>query len=119
MVREAKVRRQQPAYPVILADEARPLKESLHSGVYDRILRIIDGARNGVAVSQVTVRRSIEPEDATWEQIVFEVRVDALHDEANAYWARISEAEEVFMDSLEPLTKKQLARTVAVHVEWL
>jgi len=111
MVREAKVRRQQPAYPVILADEARPLKESLH--------RIIDGARNGVAVSQVTVRRSIEPEDATWEQIVFEVRVDALHDEANAYWARISEAEEVFMDSLEPLTKKQLARTVAVHVEWL
>ena len=114
-MRETHVRRN---YRITIAKEARSLKNGLHNGVYEDLLRIIDGARDSVGVSMVEVRRSIGYEDPTWEQLVFDVRVAVPAEQALAYWGRIGDAIQDLMEHVDDPTREQLARHVSVHVNW-
>lgn len=81
-------------------------------------LQAIRDARGGVHVSSVKLRRSTEPEDPDWEELVFEVRVDAGATEALAYWDRVGERLERATAALDQPRTETFARQVAVHVAW-
>jgi len=69
-------------------------------------------------ISSVKLRRSVEPEDPDWEELVFEVRVDAGPTEALAYWDRIGQRLDRIIEELSEPRRRTFARQLAVHVTW-
>jgi hypothetical protein len=105
-------------YPIVTDREAQPLLGVLDPSLRQDIRDAIERARNGISVGMLRVRRSTEPEDPGWEELVFDVQVYATADEALAYWDRIGALLENMMESVDPTSREQLERLISVHVDW-
>lgn len=105
-------------YPIVTDREAQPLLSVLDPSLRQDIRDAIERARNGISVGMLRVRRSTEPEDPGWEELVFDVHVYAIADEALAYWDRIGALLENMMESTDPTSREQLERLISVHVDW-
>ena len=114
----AEPQREVPTYPVVAFDDARALRETLEPGLEAAVRRVIDESRRGTRVATLQIRRATEPEDPTWEELVYDVRVHGTAEEAMAYWDRIGDTLQALMDSESDAVRYQLANLVSVHVDW-
>lgn len=105
-------------YPVVTEREAQSLLSVLDASLRQDIRDVIEHARNGISVGMLRIRRSTEPEDPGWEELVFDVQVYATAGEALAYWDRIGALLENMMESADPTSREQLERLISVHVDW-
>jgi len=105
-------------FTVITEPDARRLRAAIPQSDISTVLQAIRDARAGIGISSVKLRRSIEPEDPNWEELVFEVRVEAGPSEALAYWDRIGETLDEAMAKLDQASRERFAMQVAVHVTW-
>jgi hypothetical protein len=110
--------RQAETFAVTVRKEAQDLRGRLGDELFESILEAIETARNGVMVSNVDVRRSREPDDGKWEQVVFDVHVPTCSDEALQYWGRIGQRLDDLIGALPPERAEEVSSLVAVHVEW-
>jgi len=105
-------------FPIIADPDARRLRAAIPQSDILLVLQAIRDACGGVDISSVKLRRSTEPEDPDWEELVFEVRVDAGPNEALAYWDRVGERLDDAIADLDVTRRETFARQIAVHVAW-
>ncbi len=94
------------------------LLNGISESVFDGVLKAIEDAQQNIPILAIELHRLIEPEDPTWEELVFEVTVDGTPREAFEFWDRIGGNLQEMMDEADEVTREQLVSTIAVHVKW-
>jgi hypothetical protein len=84
----------------------------------ETVLNAIESAQQDMSISAIQLHRLVEPEDPNWEELVFEVIVDAAAEDAFKFWDRIGSQLEKIMDKSQATTKQELEELVSVHVLW-
>lgn len=105
-------------FPIVVEPSAQRLRDALPAADISAVFDAIRAARRGIEIASLKLRRSTEAEDPDWEELVFEVRVDAGATEALAYWDRVGERLERATAALEQARAETFARQIAVHVAW-
>jgi hypothetical protein len=94
------------------------LLDGISDKVFDGVLNAIEDAQQDISIRAIKLHRLVEPEDPDWEELVFDVAVEATPKEAFAFWDRIGANIQEMMDEGDDVTKEQLVNTIAVHVRW-